>query len=114
MYRIFCESLDNFFAFNKDAKDGEYRLKIAQPLKALSDIGLYNEWKVKNTDKHKEVNNLIYEINKNINKYPTFSTFSSDLKGYGYESRFTHGFDREVIEEQLKLIDTILKLQYWN
>lgn len=114
MYRIFCESVKNFFAINKEGEQkNEYRLKIAQPIKALADKSLYFHWKKNEPLKYDEVNNLVYEIDKNKDRLHSFKTFSWDLWGHGYESMPSEEFDEETVREQLKLINLLLSRQYW-
>ena len=57
MYRIFCESYDNFInSFNETS----YRLKIAKPLELIVNIDKYKEEK-KQSENFKKLCNLFYE-----------------------------------------------------
>lgn len=114
MYRIFCESVKNFFIINREGEEkNEFRLRIAQPIKGFADKELYNKWKREDKQKFQEVSNLVYEINENKGKFHSFETFSRDLWGYGYEAIKSNNFPKDIIREQLKLIDLLLSMQYW-
>lgn len=114
MYRIFCRNAKNFFRMNLQGEsENDFRMEIAQPLKGLADIKLYEKWKSKNNDKYNEVNNLVYQINSNKDTYHAFETFSHELWGYGYESFMSSKYDTDIIQEQLKLIHLLLGTQYW-
>ncbi len=114
MYRIFCESVKNYFIINKEGEqNNEYRFRIALPIKGLADKELYNIWKSENDQKYHEVNNLVYEIKNNICEYHYFKTFSRDLWVYGYETIKNSMFSDEIVIEQLKLINVLLSRKYW-
>lgn len=114
MYRIFCQNTKNFFTINQEGElENDYRLKIAQPLKGLADIQLYEKWKAENKEKHDEVNNLVYEINNSKDMFHSFKTFSWELWGYGFEAAMNSKYDKSIVEEQLKLINLLLGTQYW-
>ena len=110
MYRIFCESYENFIkSIDKDS----YRIKIAKPLELIIDINRYNEEKQKQSEMYKKVSDLLYFMNKKINKFPKLKAFlwtldSRDMKGYKFNVT-----DEEELEEQTKLVNSFLKLAYW-
>jgi hypothetical protein len=91
----------------------EYRLRIAEPLKGLADIELYNKWKTESPEKYEEVNNLVYQIKHNIHRFPRFDNFSWDLWGYDFIAAESPKFPADVVEEQLKLINILLGTKYW-
>ena len=114
MYRIFGRNLNNFFRLTNDGNpDLEYRLRIAKVLIGLADYALYKSWENENPETYDEINNLIYEIERNADQYHAFKTFASDLWGYGYYAIKDNRFSPEIVEEQLKIINLCLGTQYW-
>ena len=110
MYRIFCESYENFI--NSMDKDS-YRIKIAKPLELIINIDRYNQEKNKQTELYKKVSNLVYFMQQNINRFPRLKAFlwtldSRNIKGEKYDLS-----NEEELEEQTKLINSFLKLAYW-
>lgn len=110
MYRIFCESFENFLqSFNED----NYRLKISKPFELIVDINKYKEEKEKQSELYKKLCDLVYFMQENINRFPKLKAFlwtlsSRDIKGKKYNVA-----DEEELEEQTKLINSFLKLAYW-
>lgn len=111
MYRIFCESLENY----KKMFDEEYdiRRKYIEPLELIADVNKYNVEKKKKSLKYKKVSDLLMYMKKNKKRYPRFKAFlwtiqSRDMieKEYGVSSS-------EEIEEQMKIVNSILKFAYW-
>ena len=114
MYRIFTESVNNFFLINQEGENhDEYRLRIAQPIKGLADINLYTQWKKENSYYFHETNNLVYEINQSSEKIHSFKTLARDLWAYGYDAIKNNSFSTDVINEQLKLIRLLASRKYW-
>jgi hypothetical protein len=114
MYRIFGQNLKNFFLINSDGDTAtEYRIRIAQVLKGLADYNLYRLWEKENPGAFDEVNNLVFEVEKNASRYRAFETFARDLWGYGYDAVSNSRFSREIIEDQLKIIKLCIGTQYW-
>ena len=73
----FARNLKNYLEIIEGSTD--YRTRIAQVLKGLADMELYKSWEKENNEKYREVNNLVYHINRNISRYQTFETFAWDL-----------------------------------
>jgi len=114
MYRIFRQNLNNYFKLNKDGDpENEFRLKIAQVMRGIADKELYEKWAMENNELYEEVNNLVYEIKQNSDHFRSFKTFSWDLWGYDYRAEKSNKFSKEIMEEQLKLINLLLGTQYW-
>lgn len=113
MYSHFCRNLENYFRIHADSNPDEYRLKIAQVLRGIPDIKLYNHWKLYDFDMYEELNNLIFEIGENLDIHG-YETFSRDLYYMDFvaEKSDKYSADREKIEEQLKLVDLLLGHQY--
>ena len=110
MYRIFCESYKNYI---ETFPDDNYRLEISKPLEIICDINKYQYEKNKNSKLYKQLSDLLYFMEKNINIFPKFKAFlwtlsSRDIKPVKYNVS-----KKEDIEEQLKLVNSFLKLSYW-
>ncbi|WP_069649760.1 hypothetical protein [Caloranaerobacter ferrireducens] len=110
MYRLYCQNLKNYLEINKAGNFNEFRLRITRPLLFLADVEKYKKLK-KEDVLYKEVNNLVYEINKN--KYIRFDTFSWELWALDFRSEKDDSFPKEIVDEQLKLINLLLGIQYW-
>lgn len=114
MYKIFKQNLNNFFEINKYGNpESEFRIKIAQVLRGMTDKELYGKWEIENNELYEEVNNLVCEIRRNTDRFRRFDSFSRDLWGYGYKAEKSERFSKEIVEEQLKLINLLLGTQYW-
>lgn len=112
MYRLYCQNLKKYLEINKAGNFNEFRLKITSPLLILANVEKYKKLKKEDT-LYKEVNNLVYEINKNKDKYPRLSTFSYELWALDFRSEKDDSISDEIVNEQLKLINLLLGTQYW-
>ena len=85
-------------------------MKKLEPLKDISQFR-----KLKNTDEeyYNELANIIWNINENANRYPSFKVLSWELWGYGFDGE-PHNANKEKLEEQLRMIDLLLSTQYWH
>jgi len=113
MYKNFCRNLKNYIEINKNSSKEEFRIKIIEPFKVLADIDLYHEIKGENSPRIQEVNNLVYQINKEKDKYHPFKQFSEDLWLCGFDSEKSEAIDKSKIDEQLKILKLLLGTQYW-
>ncbi len=110
MYRVFCESYENFLkTFNEES----YRLEIAKPFELIVNTEKFEEEKRKKSDLYKRLCDLLQYMKKNITKFPKFKAFlwtltSRDIIGEEYNVE-----TNEELEEQAKLINSFLKLAYW-
>lgn len=110
MYRVFCESYENFLkTFNEES----YRLEIAKPFELIVNTEKFEEEKRKRSDLYKRLCDLLQYMKKNITKFPKFKAFlwtltSRDIIGEEYNVE-----TNEELEEQAKLINSFLKLAYW-
>ena len=110
MYRIFCESYKNF----KNSFNGECsRLKISEPIELLADESKFKEEEKKQSEIYKKANDLICFMKENVKKFPKTKAFiwtisSRNMNGIKYGIS-----KKEDLEEQIKLINSFLKLAYW-
>lgn len=110
MYRIFCESYENFFnSFDTD----NYRLRIAKPFELIVNIDKYKKEKEQQSDLYKELSDLIYFMKENIKRFPKLKAFLWTLSSRDMHGEKYNVSDKEKLEEQTKLINSFLKLAYW-
>lgn len=110
MYRIFCESYQNYIS---SFKEPSYRMKMAQPLELLANKEKYYQEQNKQSEIYKKVCDLLYYMQQNIDRFPKIKAFlwtlsSREMKGKKYNIS-----NKEELEEQTKLINSFLKLAYW-
>ena len=75
MYRIVCESYQNFKADFVPNNTDDYRYKIAKPLELLLYLDLYEDEKYNDTISYKKLEHLVYLLKNNIEKHPILSPF---------------------------------------
>lgn len=110
MYRIFCESYENFFnSFDTD----NYRLRISKPFVLIVRIDKFLEEKEKQSDLYKELCDLLYFMKENVDKFPKLKAFLWTLSSRGMHGKRYNVSDEEKLEEQTKLVNSFLKLAYW-
>ena len=110
MYRIFCESYENFL---NSFDESSYRLEITEPIKLIVDVNKYKEEEKKESDLYKRISDLVFFMKENVKKFPRLKAFlwtlsSRDIKGKQYRVS-----KQQDLEEQTKLINSFLKLAYW-
>lgn len=114
MYRIVCESYENYKKdFLPDNAD-DYRYRVTKPLELVVDIPLYKSEKENNTLVYQKLEHLIYLLKRDIDKHPNFKSFLWSL-----ESRGIYGVDYVVLSKEdyyelAKIINMFLKLAYWD
>lgn len=110
MYRIFCESYQNFIkSIDKDS----YRLKIAKPFELIVDNNRYKKEKEKQSDLYKKLCDLMSFMEENINRFPKLKAFLWTLDSRNIKAKKFNISNTEELEEQTKLINSFLKLAYW-
>ena len=110
MYRIFCESYENF---KKTFDDENYRLNITKPFELIVDTEKFEKEKKLQSELYKKLCNLLSYMNKNIMRFPKFKAFlwtvtSRNIVAEEYEIE-----TNDDLEEQAKLVNSFLKLAYW-
>ena len=110
MYRIFCESYQNFIkSIDKDS----YRLKITKPFELIVDNNRYKKEKEKQSDLYKKLCDLMSFMEENINRFPKLHAFLWTLDSRNIKAKKFNISNTEELEEQTKLINSFLKLAYW-
>lgn len=110
MYRIFCESYQNFIkTFDKENS----RLIVAEPLGLITDVQKYQEQEKEQTDLYKRLCDLIYFLSKNVDIFPRTKAFLWTLSSRNMKPKNYNVAKKEDLEEQAKLVNSFLKLAYW-
>lgn len=110
MYRIFCESYQNFL---KTFNDNNYRLRISEPFELIVNINKYKKEEKKQSEIYKRLCDLISFMKENIGKFPRIKAFLWTLQSRDIEGKKYNIATQEELEEQTKLIQSFLKLAYW-
>lgn len=110
MYRIFCESYENFL---KTFEDENYRLKIAKIFELILNTEKFEREKELKSDSYKKLCNLLYYMEQNINRFPKFKAFLWTLDSRKIVPKKYYDGENEELEEQAKLVNSFLKLAYW-
>lgn len=114
MYRIVCESYENYKKDFLPNNTDDYRYKIAEPLELIVDLTLYKKEKANNTIKYQKLEQLIYLLKDNINKYPNTKSLLWSLESRGLYGKNYEVLSNEDFNELSKIINMFLKLSYWN
>ena len=115
MYRIFCESFNNYIKeFEQTGAMDEYRYLIALPIKLIIDLEMYETEKTKDSLLYRQVRDLLWFMTNNINKYPKFEAFLWTLESRRITAKYYGVVSQEDLEEQAKLVNMILNLAYWD
>ena len=110
MYRIFCESYENF---KKLYNEENYRLNVAKPFELIVNTKRYEKEKEMQSDLYKKLCDLLSYMEKNIKKFPKFKAFLWTLKSRNIMAEECNIETQEDLEEQAKLVNSFLKLAYW-
>lgn len=110
MYRMFCESFPNVL---EALKENNYRANNAKILELIVDIDKYKKEKKEESEIYKKLSDLIFYMSQNINKYPRTKAFIWTLEGKEIVGKKYNISTNEDLEEQVKLVNSILKLAYW-
>jgi len=110
MYRIFCESYENFV---NSFKEDNCRLEMAKPLELIADVDKYKQEEKKNSELFKKLNDLIYFMKNNVERFPRMKAFLWTLSSRNMSGKKYNIATLEELEEQTKLINSFLKLAYW-
>ena len=110
MYRIFCESYINF---KNDFEHNDSRLRTAEPFKLLTDVEKFKVEKENRTAEYKKLCDLLYYANQNIDRYPRLEAFLWTIESREMMPEYFGEAEIHDMEEQIKLINSFLKLAYW-
>ena len=110
MYRIFCESYENFI---KMYDEENYILNIAKPFELIVNTKKYEKEKELESELYKKLCDLLSYMEKNIKRFPKFKAFLWTLNSRNIKSKECNIETKEDLEEQAKLVNSFLKLAYW-
>lgn len=110
MYRIFCQSYDNYISQFPININNEYRFNIAKPLRLLKNIYEYRNAKENNTLEYKKISDLLYYMKS----FPELKAFLWTLESRGIKGQYFGIVPKKDLDEQVKLINMFLSLLYWD
>ena len=110
MYRIFCESYENFI---KSIEKDSNRIQIAKPFELIVDIDKYNKEEKEQSELYKKLCDLIYFMKESVNRFPKLKAFLWTLDSRNIKAKKYNMATKEELEEQTKLVNSFLKLAYW-
>jgi hypothetical protein len=111
MYRIFCESYENYA---KSFTQADARLDIASPFNLIADNEKFNIERQKKSNEYKELCDMLYHASQSIEKYPSLKAFLWTISSRGMMPLHFGVSGEAVLEEQVKLLNSFLKLAYWE
>jgi hypothetical protein len=115
MYRIFCESYENYIKqYDSICSKEDYRYKISNPFELISNIKRFRMEQSQETLLYKHLCDLLYYMAENLDRYPKMRAFlwtleARDIKGQRYDI-----VPAADLEEQTKLANMFLNLLYWD
>lgn len=114
MYRIVCESYENYKNDFLPNNTNDYRYRVMEPLALIVDLSLYKQEKDNNTINYQKLEDLIYLIKQDMEQYPRFKSFLWSLEARGIYGKANGLLSEEDFNELSKTINMFLKLSYWN
>ncbi|ADQ39647.1 hypothetical protein Calkr_0070 [Caldicellulosiruptor acetigenus I77R1B] len=115
MYRIFCESYQNFCkSFENSSTQDEFRYKIAKVFELIVDLNKFQQERERNSDLYKNLCDLLWFMQQNIDKYPKFKAFLWTLESREIVPKYFGTTPQNILEEQAKLANMFLSLLYWE
>jgi len=111
MYRIFCESYKNYIG---GFEQGDARLHVAEPFDLIADLDKFTSEREENTAKYKTLCDILRYAEQNIDRYPRLKAFLWTVSSRGIMPRFFGVTDDADLEERVKLLNSFLKLTYWE
>lgn len=110
MYRIFCESYQNYI---NSFEDDNSRLRIAKPLELIVNLDIFDNERKQCSNMYKKLCDLIFYMTQNIKRFPKFKAFLWTLESRNIKPKEYKISKVEDLEEQIKLVNSFLKLAYW-
>ena len=106
MYRVVCNSYDNF---NISQPSG-YRTNVVKFLNLIKDVDLYEEHKQAETEEYKLLSDFLYRLKDCRKCY----TILDELAARGIEGKCYDIIPDSDLEEQHKIFHMFLNLVYWK
>lgn len=110
MYRIFCESYKNYVS---SFDENNARLEISKPLELIVNLERLNKEEKNKSEIYKKMCDLIVYMQENITRFPKFKAFLWTLSSRNIVGKKYNISSEYELEEQIKLINSFLKLAYW-
>lgn len=115
MYRVFCESYDNYMdSYDKPCKRADYRYIVTRPFELIRDVERYRAEQSKETLLYKQLCDLLYYMAANLDRYPKMRAFLWTLESRGIKAQHYGIVPESHLEEQTKLANSFLSLLYWD
>ena len=114
MYRIFCESYQNYVSqYNCKSLKEEYRFRIAELIKLLVNSKEYMRHKELGSLDFKKVSDLLSYMERTSTEFPKFNSFLWTLESREITGKHYGVTKEEDLKEQAKLMNMFLNLLYW-
>ena len=114
MYRVFCQSYENYINQFIGSGKAESRYMTALPLKLLTDPKEFKEQSLNVSTNFKRASDLLFYLQTQTEQYPKLKAFLWTLESRGMTG-LEYGISKsEDMEEQTKLINMFLSLLYWH
>ncbi|TCK93178.1 hypothetical protein EDC19_1366 [Natranaerovirga hydrolytica] len=113
MYRIVCESYNNYIQDFSSDKD-DYRNKVIGFLRLIININTYEEEKIKCSLDYRKLETFVYRLNKDQSNYSKVSSFLWSLESRGISGVDYNAMTEEEYEEAIKILKMFLNLTYWG
>jgi hypothetical protein len=115
MYRVFCESYENYLKQYEGLSEiDEYRYVIIKPFQLLKNIDRYKIEQSLETLLYKQLSDLLFYMSCKPDRYPKMSAFLWTLEARGKNGRYYGTVPETDLEEQTKLANMFLNLLYWD
>lgn len=115
MYRIVKESYNNF---KKDFLElnakRDYRYRIMEAFEILFDLKQWEREKTIESDQFKKVSDFLDYIHKNIQEFPRFKVFLSELDARDIKGKSYSMLSEAEREEIVKIFKMFFELTYWH
>lgn len=114
MYRIVCESYENYIKDFQPNDTDSYRYKVMEPFKLITDLDLYRMEKDKNSLDYMKIEDFLFLAKEEMDKYPNIKSFMWSLESRGINGKSFGVLKKEDFQEMMKVLNMFLKLSYWN
>lgn len=115
MYRVFCESFQNYInAYSTEDSKSKFRYVITEPISLMVDLDKFEKEKMNNTVLYKKLCDLLAYMEEQVESYPKFKAFLWTIESRGLKAKKYGMLSKEQAKEQAKLINMFLNLLYWD
>ena len=115
MYRIFCESYENYLKqYNGSYQWDDYRYTIIKPFELIRDTDRFRLEQMQETLLYKQLSDLLFYMADNLERFPKMGAFLWTLEARGIKGQHQGVVKLAELEEQLKMVNMFLSLLYWD